>query len=595
MNKRASMVGWYDPGHLLRTGWQVLASTVFGAYADQRLVRAAVAGPACYFDCTGNQVKAIDLPPGSSRRLRQSPEQREAAQRNAQVTDVPVQVTEATQDFWFDYVSDVGDGWDPTYAVAYELSKDDLLQGKADIPEGGLRRGRVMVFGGDQAYPAAGLQAYEERLDIPYKTAAVTLAAQLAQKGVARPVHGGALFAIPGNHDWYDGLSAFSHVFCSRRDIAGRKTLQTRSYFALKLPGRWWLFGIDLQLGTEIDELQLEYFRKATTFFGSQDRVILCLPAPLWVYARKYDKHHESNLKRLEEEILKKHVAVWLAGDLHHYRRHEWPDGKVRITAGGGGAFLHPTHDHDGSDPKECIRVAKSFPEPQHTRRLCRLNFLFILANPLFGAVLGFIYVLLAVALFAPEAREFKLGLHSPVQAFRDKVEHLAVNPLPFAFWTVLLLGGFMLFTQSHNPWFRFIGGGLHGVLHYLAAFLLTLFGSTVARWLGVGSPYSPYDEIGEYWLGMLVVFLGGWVVSSFIMGLYLYVSLNIFRRHSTEAFSSLRIKDWKNFLRLHIAADGKLTIYAIGLRKVGRTQLKRNQLPVPKNEVELIERVPVP
>jgi hypothetical protein len=93
----------------------------------------------------------------------------------------------------------------------------------------------------------------------------------------------------------------------------------------------------------------------------------------------------------------------------------------------------------------------------------------------------------------------------------------------------------------------------------------------------------------------MLVVFLGGWVVSSFIMGLYLYVSLNIFRRHSTEAFSSLRIKDWKNFLRLHIAADGKLTIYAIGLRKVGRTQLKRNQLPVPKNEVELIERVPVP
>ena len=54
-------------------------------------------------------------------------------------------------------------------------------------------------------------------------------------------------------------------------------------------------------------------------------------------------------------------------------------------------------------------------------------------------------------------------------------------------------------------------------------------------------------------------------------MGLYLLVSLNVFRRHSNEAFSALRIPDWKNFLKLHIDPDGTLTIYPIGIRQVAR------------------------
>merc|ERR1712107_328765 len=36
--------------------------------------------------------------------------------------------------------------------------------------------------------------------------------------------------------------------------------------------------------------------------------------------------------------------------------------------------------------------------------------------------------------------------------------------------------------------------------------------------------------------------------------------------RHFDEAFSSLRIADFKNFLRMHIGTDGDLTIYAIGI-----------------------------
>ena len=70
-----------------------------------------------------------------------------------------------------------------------------------------------------------------------------------------------ALFAVPGNHDWYDGLTAFLRFFCQGGWVGGWKTEQRRSYFAVKLPQRWWLLGIDIQFDTYIDAPQIDYFR----------------------------------------------------------------------------------------------------------------------------------------------------------------------------------------------------------------------------------------------------------------------------------------------------------------------------------------------
>src|SRR5262249_44801069 len=67
------------------------------------------------------------------------------------------------------------------------------------------------------------------------------------------------------------------------------------------------------------------------------------------------------------------------------------------------------------------------------------------------------------------------------------------------------------------------------------------------------------------------LIFAGGWLGGSLIMGAYLFVSLNLFGRHSNEAFSSLACEDYKNFLRLKIEPDGKLTIFPIGIRRVAR------------------------
>ena len=41
-------------------------------------------------------------------------------------------------------------------------------------------------------------------------------------------------------------------------------------------------------------------------------------------------------------------------------------------------------------------------------------------------------------------------------------------------------------------------------------------------------------------------------------MGLYLWLSVNRFGAHSNEAFISLALPDWKNFLRLRIDEDGR-------------------------------------
>jgi hypothetical protein len=62
------------------------------------------------------------------------------------------------------------------------------------------------------------------------------------------------------------------------------------------------------------------------------------------------------------------------------------------------------------------------------------------------------------------------------------------------------------------------------------------------------------------------------------IVGVYLLVSLNVFGRHSEEAFSALRIEDFKHFLRLHVARDGSLTIYPIAIPRVPRAWRPRTE-----------------
>src|SRR5690606_13883144 len=95
---------------------------------------------------------------------------------------------------------------------------------------------------------------------------------------------------LPGNHDWYDGLANFLKLFCQQRTLGNWQTCQRRSYFALKLPHNYWIWGIDVQLNADIDLPQQEYFKEVArkakehlTATGPQ-KIILCTAEPAWIY-----------------------------------------------------------------------------------------------------------------------------------------------------------------------------------------------------------------------------------------------------------------------------------------------------------------------
>ncbi|MDB5533078.1 MAG: hypothetical protein JWO28_1393, partial [Hyphomicrobiales bacterium] len=71
-----------------------------------------------------------------------------------------------------------------------------------------------------------------------------------------------------------------------------------------------------------------------------------------------------------------------------------------------------------------------------------------------------------------------------------------------------------------------------------------------------------------------LAVFMAvyGFLIPPLIFGTYLWGMLTFLRAHWNEAFSALRIQDYKGFLRLHIDGDGVLTIYPVGVARTPRT-----------------------
>jgi hypothetical protein len=390
------MIEWYSPRLLLKAGVEVVVSTLFGQHADQRTVQ-ALSGNAKIFDYSGSVRREIEITPRDAAD--------KAASEGGEAGESPID-----GDFWIDYVADVGDGWNSTYSVAWLLSRTKLpLKEKNGSREHPTRPGRLLVFGGDQVYPTASREEYERRFLGPYRTA-------FSDGNQREPTD---VFAIPGNHDWYDSLRSFSRIFFTTgpfADIPQTATPQTRSYFAAKLPRGWWLLGTDVQLGSDIDANQYEYFKTVSEHFASGDRVILCTAEPHWLKPKRAEKREsltaESALDRLERELLGNRVAVFIAGDVHHYMRYESSDPSRpvhKITAGGGGAFLHPTHRSWGrtitESPTKAAAATQSFqrpksavfPSPSRSFRLSLWNWLFAYKNPRFGLLTGLLYVMFAL------------------------------------------------------------------------------------------------------------------------------------------------------------------------------------------------------
>jgi hypothetical protein len=517
--RRRSMVGWYDPRVLVHSAYQVAIANVFGRHSDTRLIEALASQPQNEFDYSTS-------------------------------------ASADTGDFWFDYAADIGDGWNSTYAVADAMAQPTLdVRSAAGAAAEPTRAGRLLVFGGDEVYPYPSRAEYAVRTETPYRKAFA---------GRAHP----DIFAIPGNHDWYDSLVAFSRVFCRpERGFAGCVTRQTRSYFALKLPANWWLLAIDLQLGADLDEPQVQYFQKVAARMDDAARLIFCVPEPRWILEDAYPRHvsyeEQSSTRFLEEEVFRRKARVFLTGDLHFYKRHENPEGIQKITSGGGGSFLHPTHAPATKLLRNGFEQRAVYPDEQTSRRLAWRNFLFPLLNPKAGWLYAFLYAMSAwlasASLEASDIIDLRTALGAAINAaIRDPLNGM---------WLVTIVAGFIFFTDTHVRSWRILGGASHALLHLAAAFMV----GWCALLLTVRGFDLYYGSLLQLLLSGLVAVILGAIVGPFILGLYLFVSIRVFGRHSTEAFSSLRIQDFKQWLRLRIDAAGKLTIYSIAIDRVPR------------------------
>lgn len=599
--ERQPMVNWLGPLGLAITGLESAMSSIFGSYADKREVQGAFALSQLYFDYSREE-----------------------------------------GDFVVDYVADLGDGFDSTYAVALTLARPVIRPAGCgeDLP-----RGRLLVMGGDQVYPTAKLEQYRNRMLGPYNAALPCVVE-------GKPPE---LFAIPGNHDWYDGLTTFLRLFCqsrpeSTRWVGGWRTRQERSYFALRLPRGWWLWGIDVQLHSEFDKPQLDYFLEVGRTMQAEEgeqRVILVTGQPSWIHSgaddpvaprrRRWPRQsippsdEFSRLAYFERNLVRAagaRLCLVLSGDLHHYCRYEElaalssAPRTRRITSGGGGAYVFGTHQLPArveltespaphAAPTAYVRQA-TYPSEVDSKRLARGVLGLPFRNRGFAALLAILYFLFAWLLeSASQAVPERAGVTGGPAALSESIagwglsggklwkvwEVLVVSPAASAMAALVLgsLVGYSLAAgRAHRPWLPVLGL-VHGIAHLLlavwligglAAFntrILPAASQGLVSWTGWPLDFTwradhPF-AVTIFTFEMVVV---GGLLGALLFSLYLLLASRVFTAHTNEIYSSQRIADYKNFLRLVIRLDGSLQVHPIGIDRVPRAWRAVPKAPSP-------------
>ncbi|XP_006657430.1 uncharacterized protein LOC102702861 [Oryza brachyantha] len=571
-------------------------------------------------------------------------------------------------ELWFDFIADTGDGGNSTYAVARLLAQPSLAI-KSDGSRQTFPRGQLLLIGGDLAYPNPSSFSYERRFFCPfeyalqppawYKPEHIALEKPELPLGVSelRKYRGPQCFMIPGNHDWFDGLHTFMRYICHKSWLGGWFLPQKRSYFALKLPNGWWVFGLDQALHGDIDVYQFKFFAElCQQKVGESDSVILITHEPNWLLDWYWGDKTGTNVAYLIREYLRGRCKLRMAGDLHHYMRHSCIESKEPIHVqhllvnGCGGAFLHPTHVFENFREfygnKYETKVA--YPSYDDSSRIALGNILkFRRKNWQFDVIGGFVYFVLVFSMF-PQCDSFRI-LHEDswgdrVNSFFTAMWNVVFEILEHSYVSLagvvtLLMVSFFFVPTKLSRRRRAMLGFLHAAAHLTSAVLLMLLMElaieicirnnllatsgyhTLYEWYRkVESEHFP-DPTGlrtrlEQWTfglypacikylmsafdipevmavtrsticrkgieslprgGAIIyyvcVFLYFWVLStpvvSLVFGSYLYICINWFHIHFDEAFSSLRIANYKAFTRFHIKKNGDLEVFTLAVDKV--------------------------
>jgi hypothetical protein len=451
-------------------------------------------------------------------------------------------------------------------------------------------------------YPVASATAYEDRMKGVYR------AALPAAAGDDRPL----MVVLPGNHDWYDGLTAFLRIFAQRRPIGGWQTRQARSYFGVRLPQRWWLVGLDSQLGSYIDEPQLRYFEThLSAHLRPGDGVIVCSAKPTWVTSAEDDADAFNQLHWFDRNVVRTRVdpesgervpthasiRLWLTGDRHHYARYAerlpddlpgagelTPDPRRRqmVTCGLGGAYLAATHRlpatlplppatsrlRDRDDPPVAFaRAQRTYPEARESRRMARNIALpwsrhwLPRRNPGFAQLAAGVHaVLFLVTGFLFALTE---GVRRPVEAVRNAdAGDLGgfAGIAPVAVLALLAVGWADRQARGRRP--RLSGPA--GAALVQIAVALAILAVTVLL---------PFPDGWPGWL-VLVVCLAWAVLAGAFAGSEAFALWLLSASGGMVAewqMSGQAIEEHKGFLRMRIGPDGDLTLYPLALESICR------------------------
>jgi hypothetical protein len=254
--------------------------------------------------------------------------------------------------FSFMLIADTGEGGASQYAV---------VPGFLKMSEGT----RFALLSSDVLYPVGSGNEYGNKFFRPYKD------------------YDAPIYAVPGNHDWYDGNTGFMRVFCDApalppeprpralsvawwRDLLWRspevvdeqklaeaRALRPSPAQRDSQPGPYWavdsgplrIIGIDTGLLGGIDQEQGEWLKRVSR--GPKPK-ILVTGSPIYVD----NEYHPCAIEGggTVDEIVRdpaNNYVVAIGGDIHNYQHYPVDvDGRTieYVVSGGGGAFMHATH-----------------------------------------------------------------------------------------------------------------------------------------------------------------------------------------------------------------------------------------------------------
>jgi len=617
-----SMVRWFAPKEVIRGAYGEFFGRLFGAYADSRETQAALREPVVHHrqgPVMGRRLGAIDV-----------------ADFFVFCNDqLPWHLDPDRGDgLTIDYVADVGDGFSSTFAVARQMAAPDTSVTAPDGTELVLPKGGMIVMGGDEVYPAAGPQHYRDRTIGPYRTA-FPPETSTGPDGTDLRV---PLFAIPGNHDWYDGLASFLErftVYKSGDDDSRRRGWslhQTRSYFAVQLTDRWWLWGIDIALNADIDTPQMRYFKQVAAMMPAEAKIVLCTGKPAW-FRRGDPGWFETWLNGMRQRFGRAEppapdewdrltyfleqtlgfaapdaVRLVLTGDKHFYSRHEPAQDRTKptvVVAGGGGAYLASSLEAPerlavpwrfSSLEATEYEIDDQWPKRPVSRRIGGTALWRIpLRNPELGSMFGVIYTLFGLASRAGAREAF-----SEIEPSDDPVEVL--NPFVAGpFWqdqTQVLWGAmhnvgawamagaltvalFAMAKAHRRPWYVAAPATVsHMLLHGVTATASVVAAARLTDAIaGLDGPIFGFlwaDNVIASWpTASFAVFTGliGAGLGLLSFAVYL-VLMQFFRVNLNELFVGMRIADYKHFVRLEVS-DDEIIGHVVGFEDIPRLRLR--------------------